>query len=359
LLPLSAEQQAALDTIERWRGNSPEQVFGLAGCAGTGKTTLITYLRGSSAIAYAAPTGKAASLLRARGCANAMTVHQLIYGAPQVVKKNGRERLIWTRKESLDESLIVLDECSMLGRAEYEDLLSFGVKILLVGDPAQLPAIESNMTFEPDVWLTEVHRQAAGSQPLTLAAAIRAGGEIPSPQRYSTSRLLDADIVLCVFNATRRELNRTIRGRATGDYAKEPRIGDRVVCLRNNYERGVLNGTLWTIRSIAGWWKDNIELTLEDDIGNRVEVITPLRCFTHGLTARETPRYLDPFDYAYCLTVHKAQGSEWSRVVVIDETGAKGFKEIAGVLPLEEFQQRWRYTAVTRARDHVDVMTYC
>jgi exodeoxyribonuclease V len=94
-----------------------------------------------------------------------------------------------------------------------------------------------------------------------------------------------------------------------------------------------------------------------DDIGN-VATVTVLEDLFYGADPREVPfdNELDVFSYGYALTCHKAQGSEWDRVVVIDETRSEGFRFIMGDLSLSEFTKRWLYTAVTRAKVRVDLM---
>jgi len=140
----------------------------------------------------------------------------------------------------------------------------------------------------------------------------------------------------------------------------DPVIGDRVCCYRNNSETGVLNGTLWSIAEIIERITrpddDVLNLLLVDDIGNQVEVLVSDRYF-YGADQRQAPDdRLDVFNYGYALTCHKAQGSEWDRVAVVDETNSRGFEMIAGSLPVPEFKRRWLYTAVTRAKKCVTVM---
>lgn len=182
-----------------------------------------------------------------------------------------------------------------------------------------------------------------------------------TPVPFDVSHLVEeADCVICALNRTRRHLNHMIRialGIADQRDRDRPQVGDRIVCLRNNRATGVFNRSLGTIRGIARVSKQNsaMRLTIEDDILSVTEVVAHEDPF-YGISPVEVDRNFDVFDFGYCLTAHKAQGSEWDRVVVIDETDSPGFRFIAGDVPLPEFRRRWLYVAVTRARSRVIVM---
>ena len=357
-LELSPQQGEAIDRIEDWYARSNKQVFYLAGLGGTGKTTLVVALQAVlDNVQYCSLTGKAASVLRARGAKNACTLHSLLYGAPEVRKHKGREELVWYRREGkLLVDLIVADECSMIDHKLGRDLLATGVKILVTGDPVQLPPVLGEPFFnKPDFTLTEIHRQAANSQPLKLATAIRTGERI-KPRRFNLDALLDHDIVIAALNRTRRNINQLMR-RSFGITDEYPVVGERIVGLRNNSATGILNGTLWTIEALT---RDDLRLNVDlvDDIGNVAQVEAHADGFLLRQLDLNEREYegLDLFDFGYCLTCHKAQGSEWDSVVVIDETDSPGFAMITGNLSQSEFRTRWLYTAVTRAKSRVSLM---
>lgn len=275
--------------------------------------------------------------------------------------------MIWRRRhQRLSASLPVADECSTIDKALGRDLLKTGVKVLVTGDPAQLPPVGGTTFFRaPAYTLTEIHRQAAGSQPLTLATAIRQGERIAS-EPFDIDAAVEADVVIASMNRTRRELNHMIR-RARGISDKDPVVGDRVVALRNDYKRGVFNGELFTIEAVKRGVRLPgskppadmlLRMELVDDIGARVTVVAHddgFRCTRLDLHDREYAD-LDLLDFGYCLTAHKAQGSEFSNVAVIDETDSPGFQFIAGSTPLPEFKRRWLYTEIARAKQQVTVM---
>jgi exodeoxyribonuclease V len=309
---LSPQQQKAHADIVKWRRQSERQVFHLAGLAGTGKTELVTRLgRDLPGVQYAAYTGKAASALRQRGAANAATLHSVLYGAPTV--KNGEP--VWHRRDGgISADLVIADECSTIGDQLGRDLLKAGIKVLVTGDAFQLPPVSGDAFFggKPDFTLTEIHRQAAGSQPLKLATAIREGCRV-SAVPFDINHLVDADISICALNKTRRHLNRMIRialGIADPRDRDRPQVGDRIVCLRNNRATGVYNGSLWTIRNIAPVSKQiaTMRLTIEDDVGAVTAVMAHEDPF-YGISPAEIGRNFDVFDFGYALTCHKAQGT--------------------------------------------------
>src|SRR5712672_3660874 len=208
-------QDAALKAVAAWLKARPgsrgtPQIFRLFGYAGTGKTTLARHLAEDvdGKVVFAAFTGKAALVMRRKGCTDASTIHSMIYRA----RESGEETPsfeLWDEAPASKASLIVIDECSMVDAELGRDLLSFGAPVLVLGDPAQLPPIQGGGFFtaaEPDAMLTEVHRQAQNDPIVRLSMDIRAGrrleigqyGEtqVVARQNLDPQRVLDADQVL-------------------------------------------------------------------------------------------------------------------------------------------------------------------
>src|SRR6201982_1026515 len=214
--------QAAADWLKARPGRSgTPQVFRLFGFAGTGKTTLARHIADGvdGEVKFAAFTGKAALVMRNKGCDNASTIHSLIYRA----RESGVEQPsfeLWGDAPASKAKLIIIDECSMVDAELGRDLKSFATPLLVLGDPAQLPPIQGGGFFtetEPDAMLTEVHRQAADDPIIHMSMAV-GGGERLEPGRYGESevvrkaaldpaRVLDADQVLVGRNVTRRSYN--------------------------------------------------------------------------------------------------------------------------------------------------------
>ncbi|MBV8428237.1 MAG: AAA family ATPase, partial [Hyphomicrobiales bacterium] len=180
----SPHQEAALKAVSAWldakrKGQGAPPIFRLFGYAGTGKTTLARHLAQnvSGKVLFAAFTGKAALMMRSKGCSGASTIHSLIYRA----RESGEERPnfeLWDDSPAAEAKLIVIDECSMVDAELGRDLLSFGVPLLVLGDPAQLPPIQGGGFFtdaRPDAMLTEVHRQAQDDPIVRLSMEVREG----------------------------------------------------------------------------------------------------------------------------------------------------------------------------------------
>ena len=360
----SPQQDAALLAVSRWLKAGEPQLFRLFGYAGTGKTTLARHIAESAdgGVVFAAYTGKAAHVMRNKGAVGAGTIHSLIYRA-RGEDENGPTFVLNNDSEAGKVALVVIDECSMVDEAIGVDLLSFGTPVLVLGDPAQLPPVAGGGYFtsaEPDVMLTEVHRQAADDPIIRMSMVIREGGVLEQGS-YGGSRVvgrdeieqeevLAADQVLVGRNNTRRTYNARIRQllERTGPV---PVAGDTLVCLRNDRKRGLLNGSLWKVDRARKPRKGLLRYTLspeDGEIGKRRTVVSINPAFFDG-TAAALPfaerRRSDEFDFGYVLTVHKAQGSQWDDVMLFDESFA-----------FREHRARWLYTGITRAATRVTVV---
>ena len=258
-------------------------MFRLFGYAGVGKTTLARHVAEGAAggTAFAAFTGKAALVMRAKGCAGATTIHALIYRASEGVE--GAPTFTLNEDGPASRAgLIVIDECSMVDAELARDLLSFGKPILVLGDPFQLPPVKGGGYFTespPDVMLTEIHRQAADDPIIRLSEIVRSGGELKEGAYGETrvirraeidaAQVLAADQVLVGVNRTRRAYNQRIRD-LSGFKEPLPVAGDRLVCLRNDRTKGLINGGLWRVEALGGVQKDFVKMTLQpEDEGAR------------------------------------------------------------------------------------------
>jgi len=354
-------QEAALKAVADWlkqkpgrRGTPP--IFRLFGYAGTGKTTLAKHVAKDveGRVLFAAFTGKAALVMRRKGCAGASTIHSLIYRPLQSGKEEPSFAL-WDDAPVRNAKLIVIDECSMVDEELGRDLMSFNVPLLVLGDPAQLPPVAGGGFFTeapPDAMLTEVHRQAQDDPIVRISMDIRAGKRL-EPGTYGETmivprsaldpqRVHNADQILVGRNATRRAYNQRMRERR-GFPEPLPMQGDKLVCLRNNKSKGLLNGGLWLVHERPRLRRKilNLRLTPEDDPkADQLKVRARCECFTGGLEeiAWDDRKRYQEFDFGYVLTVHKAQGSQWDDVALFDESFA-----------FAESRERWLYTGVTRA----------
>lgn len=358
-LSWSPQQVEAIELVKAWLANKNRpQIFRLFGYAGTGKTTLAKHLAEGvkGKVLYASLTGKAAQVLRNKGCNGATTIHSLIYRAHRnpvtgniTFSKNYDSDLVGAE-------LLIVDEVSMVSAEIAEDLLSFKVPVLVLGDPAQLPPVKGTGYFidaVPDKLLTEVHRQAAENPIIQMSMDVREGREIVGRHNEHggvtvcdrdgvniEKFILAADQVLCGLNRTRVSLNNMIRQKL-GRKDLTPEIGDRLVCLKNDHQKGIFNGSLWEVAKVGRSGNlYSMDLTPLDGDGTLVSVDVRSEFFRgaeHGIPWQQL-KGTQQFTYGYALTVHKSQGSQWDSVLLVDES--KVFVEDA---------QKHLYTGVTRA----------
>jgi exodeoxyribonuclease-5 len=426
----SDTQARAIAAIKDWFQNRTrdQQVFRLFGYAGTGKSTVLKFAldelgldphksdRDGGAcvpgVVTATFTGKAALVLRRKGTP-ARTIHSLIYSvieateqeieaAKKAIEKaendarllggferTAAEAAIEAMRQSVAQmkkprfalnpqsdaaqaKLIVLDEVSMVGEEMARDLMSFGKPILVLGDPGQLPPIKGEGAFtqaEPDIMLTEIHRQAAESAIIRLATMAREGRPIGFGQ-YDTYvwKMQKSDVapeqclrggqVICGMNATRLQLNNAMRqaaGLGNGWLPTGP--GEKIVCLKNQNDLGLINGMFLTLDDVVDEGMLYFSAKVIDEDGNPVGAPgannekARLRLYKghfqdhvafdrnrHDRDWKEKRR-LTEATFGWAITGHKAQGSQWENIIVWDD----------GLGKTAEDRARWLYTAITRA----------
>lgn len=416
-------------------------VLAIGGYAGTGKTTVLKVIdRSGMQAVFVTPTHKAASVLRSKlpgsSAHKVSTFHSLIYravtqhhckitgmemtveepeeGAPQdcecedqgACAHNGRVlpcAVHGARAEGCDGSLcdiqeslrfekrqylgghhvvIVADEASMLTEQQVNDIRSFGLPVLLVGDHGQLPPVKAAMNpwiRSPSVLLTVNHRQGESSGIPAAADDARSSGVLRRTAYGQSCKVLDAAsataegllerfqpdakdrAVICRYNNTRAMMNAYFR---RGE--EQPLVpGERLISLDRQEDVQVIdesgsvigetlifNGSLLTVEEVHGYTSPSRQVllcsgVLDADWRGRAGTRVLLRLAAAQLGRpdqvpwRSKPRSAGLWDYAYCLSAHKAQGSEFGQVIVLHEGGP---------------DKRWLYTSVTRAKDALVVM---
>ncbi len=416
-ITLTDTQSAGIRKIVNWFRNETkhQQVARIFGYAGCGKTTLLKYIISELGldgleVLHAAFTGKAALVMTRKGTP-ASTIHSLIYrvseATPAEIEKvkqeaaeikaklpvlNPAARLLEdSRLRSLelrladihkpqfvlndqsalrDAKLLVLDEVSMVGVDMASDLLAFGKPILVLGDPGQLPPIKGAGAFtdvEPDVMLTEIHRQAGESAIIRLATMARQGDPIPygahdghvwkmRRNEVAPEQLLRGGQVICGRNSTRLQLNISMK-HAAGFTGVLPAGGDeKIICLKNRHDLGLVNGMFVSLADVRseGPLEFSATITTEDGVA-----IAGRQCFYKGHYDDHVSPDPDRFrrdwkemrslietSWGYAITCHKSQGSQWENVIVYDD----------GLGRTAEDRARWLYTAITRAEQGLAIL---
>lgn len=406
-LILSPEQFKIVDQIYAWYLDATEsprtdnQFLTLGGYAGTGKTTIIRFFieminNDASCVAY---TGKAASVLTTKLPKGmlATTIHRLIYAIYEETDPiTNKRRMRFQRKDIATikadcKSVLIIDEASMVNERIWKDLLSLKVPILAVGDHGQLPPIEGkfNLMETPQLKLETIHRQAEGNTIIDLAHAIRSGsnknfgqyapnvsfieGEIALNNLLESPKVLNSiyngkTIMLSWRNTTRKKYNLLIRERL--GFKGTLIAGEKIIGLRNNYNTGVINGIVYNVEEVKQTLSRQVELrTPKGNLRKNAHIEEVLELtINDGSNISEVKAYagqfgkhkteypslwdkdeVDLMDYAYCLTTHKAQGSQADIAIVLVERGMSFAFD-------RDTYKRWLYTAITRASKHLIIV---
>lgn len=379
----NAQQAEGLRKAKLWWNNRNKQCFEISGIAGSGKTTLVYHIIQELCISmndvvFCAFIGKAALALCRKGTP-ATTIHHLIYDVVDTPKKdaNGNDvidpstnRVVtvprFIKKPNLAPNirLIVVDEGAMVGSSIAKDLLSFNIPMIILGDHNQLPPVFGQPEFLnfPDVALTEPMRQSLDSPIIYLAQRAMKGQRIEvgkysddvyvvDKRNLTDNMLMYADVNICHKNETREEINRHIRY----DIMKRPHLyptrGDKIICRQNNWQM-CLNNEIYLINGLIGY-VENIQLEsynkrsvkidfrpefLEHDYFRDVEL--DWKYITSSFEDRKSMSrsFYNKFEYAYAITCHLSQGSEYEKVLVYNED-----------IYDKNFYRKWLYTAITRS----------
>jgi len=385
-LQLTEQQADALEDVDGWLANgAPGGVFRLGGYAGTGKTTIARMLT-SRPVAFGAYTGKAVQVLRSKGIA-AETLHRLMYlpkgdgGTPEVralidrirntINDRERDDLAYRLRKAAggrsfsfnpdgmlaelkaNNGVLVVDEASMVDAAMAADLTSSEVPVIALGDPMQLPPIGNGrgVLFDPekmDVMLTDVKRQDG---PLAEAMLfVRENKRVPAELYDTPLARLEADQIITHTNAKRWETIKKTRAQLGLKPGVPTPLGDRIIVTQNNTDKDVFNGQQFVVLDVIEGRQTCAIHAVDSVTGEERELNVWIEGF-HDL-AGESALNQTPYNeqkqavcatFAHAITCHKAQGSEWDKVIVVEEPGIFN-------------KSKWLYTAVTRARVAVKVV---
>ena len=390
-MELNEKQKNGL-TLALQRYKNKEKYTVIAGYAGAGKSTLVrfiieelkTYGVKETDVCFACFTGKAAQVLLKKGNKNVITLHKLLYKS--IPKESGG--FVRIPNPSIPYKIVVVDEVSMAPKTLMDLLFKHNVYVICLGDPFQLPPVDkkedNHLLDAPHIFLDEIMRQAQESEIIQLSMAIRENRpievfqgkevQILNKEELNTGMLTWADQILVATNATRVSINTQMRKLL--NFGEKPQDGDKIICLRNYWdcfsdnEEPLVNGTIGilkdsflTKRYLPSIVKStdglsHIDLIMGDFISDSGMYFHSLEMdkkmidtgefsldwkTVYQLNRNPKTRDIPPleFTYGYAITCHKAQGSEWDKVLVIEEK-----------FPFDKTEHaRWLYTAVTRSSE--------
>ena len=390
-MELNEKQKNGL-TLALQRYKNKEKYTVIAGYAGAGKSTLVrfiieelkTYGVKETDVCFACFTGKAAQVLLKKGNKNVITLHKLLYKS--IPKESGG--FVRIPNPSIPYKIVVVDEVSMAPKTLMDLLFKHNVYVICLGDPFQLPPVDkkedNHLLDAPHIFLDEIMRQAQESEIIQLSMAIRENRpieafqgkevQILNKEELNTGMLTWADQILVATNATRVSINAQMRKLL--NFGEKPQDGDKIICLRNYWdcfsdnEEPLVNGTIGilkdsflTKRYLPSIVKStdglsHIDLIMGDFISDSGMYFHSLEMdkkmidtgefsldwkTVYQLNRNPKTRDIPPleFTYGYAITCHKAQGSEWDKVLVIEEK-----------FPFDKLEHaRWLYTAVTRSSE--------
>ena len=381
-MALTTDQEKALRKVIRWyydtsfNKNNLFTISGFAGCGKTWLTNVIINILGlpSWSILIVTFTNKAADIVRRRGL-QAATIHKTFYN----IHKGPNGRYYFKLKSSLPSSikLIIIDEFSMVNDDFLNDIMSFGIYTIALGDTAQLPPVIGKNSIlddhdKVDAHLTQIVRQQKNSPILDLATMAR-NHETPAIGGYGNcnvfymkdvKNILEYDVILCYKNETRFKLNNAIR-LLLKRKSKYPEKGDKLVCTKTNYFHKIdyndmpilsANG-LPLIALEDARHKDNyIYLRYKPDFVSDDLTYFATYCNTKiferekykDMILLETDESHDnvvDIDYGFCVSYYKSQGGEYDNVLVIMEHDVPS-----------HIYYKALYTAITRAKKKVDIV---
>ena len=388
-IDFNTEQVECIYKAENWWHGSGDQVFEISGAAGTGKTTIVRYLTerlnlDANEVLYVAFMGKAATCL-ARNGLPAATIHSTIYHYEKepYVDENGnyvylsngklKMKLTQTLKPKLNKhiKLIVLDEAGMVGETLAKDLLSFGIPVIALGDLNQLPPVMDKSFFlkNPDIVLTKIMRQSEGNPIIYLSQKVL-NNEPLNIGVYGNSAVIlknniddhifkAADMIITGTNGLRAMVNDLFRQEYKSfKNLKIPHIGEKIICRRNNWDKCICDGIFLT-NGLMGF-VDNVDMSSLK--GNKLNIDfrpdfleKPFKNLPVDYNilfsppgSKDTQPYTygaNIFEFAYAITTHLSQGSQWDNVLLLAEKC--GFDK--------EYNKKLLYTGITRAKDRITI----
>jgi exodeoxyribonuclease-5 len=372
-IELNPGQQFIVDEAIKWykNKNSP-QVFQYDGPPGSGKSVVLNEIvrrlkldpiRQIAAMSF---IGSASLVMRMKGLLNAKTAHSWIYDVQEVPLRDKFGAVIYDEELGVpikvpkfipvdhlpnDIKLIVIDEGYSMPLKLRPDIEKFGIKILVCGDQNQLPPVNDMPAFldKGKIYhLTQCMRQMGKDDINFICGRVNLGLPLLSGY-YGNSMVIDygdltddmlmwADAIICGTNKSRDFYNNRIRA-ILGKQADVPQYGEKVVCRNNNwlvevrgdtgYKINLTNGLIGRVVNnpdVSSMGSGMFSMDFAPDLAN--VVFRDLRCnYKHMISDWNTRSTIKnnryelgaKFEYAYAITAHIAQGSQFHKVVYIEE----------------------------------------
>lgn len=394
MIIFTPEQEKVIQEAINWFYNSSEQVFEISGGAGTGKSVVINEIIKRLKLYdwqyySGAYTGTAAIVMRTKGLINARTLHSIFYelvqkvvidketGLPVMNSKLNTPKVYFDFVPipvgSIQEEikLIVIDEGYMVPDYMKNDILKHGIKVLVCGDAQQLPPVKANPAFLTGNnihWLTQIMRQNQDNPIVYLANRAIQGLPIHcgtygnnaiviESKDLNDQMLLNVGNILCGSNRSRDIFNRYIR-KLLNRHDNIPEYGDRVICRKNDWTINIdnislANGLQGYIVSPIGpdvmhpKSKTLVSMSFLPDLLNiPFEYLSVNYTYiTSNHEDREkmkNNRFIkgELFEYAYAITTHLSQGSEYNSGIFYEEYMGRDQNSLV-------------YTGITRFRNYM------
>jgi len=391
-IELNQEQIYAEYDLEHWWHKSSNQTFEIVGPAGTGKTTLIRYFIQNlglelDEVLFIAYMGKAVSQMIKNGLP-AKTIHSACYTyEKEFVRDEETGRLVFNDKgkplmrpafklkDKIGKGikLIVIDEGYMVPEQNAIDLLSFGIPTVVLGDPNQLPPVFGKPYFlkSPDVRLSHIMRQKEGDPIIYLSQEVLAHrnlvegvygkSSVITKRNLTRYQMEHSDIILTCTNRLRGQVNDLFRENFLGiNHLEFPNYKEKIICRKNNWSKSV-DGGIYLTNGTAGF-VDYVDKSTYNTKRHTIDIdFMPdftTKIFKHltvdldGLNSqpgnKDNLSYKigsELFEYAYAITVHLSQGSQYQNVLFLDDYNTSDI----------EYSTALKYTAITRAREAITV----
>lgn len=379
---LTLEQEEGYKiAVKRYKDK--EKYTTIAGFAGTGKTFLTKIIIDGIGVRehellVGAYTGKAAQKLQQTGFRNATTLHKMLYTS--IKTENGFVNIPKSKALFSGVKVILIDEISMVPDHILRIAAMLDIHIIMMGDPGQIPPIgkDNGMLLNPHIFLQKIMRQNEDNSIIRLSKMIREGEKITPfnddfirmypREEIEPSMLMWADQIICSKNATRNNINKIVR-LEKGFYDPTPMVGDKIIVTENDWDfsnsdgSSLINGLIGEIKYsgdlVAGEPgslinREILQSVVDIDPDYNTSVFTGVKYdalpFVKGIESYRPNRNVESIDrlhkidFGYAITTHKSQGSEYSKVLGIEEIMKGGNSHV-----------RLFYTLITRAEEKLIV----